>query len=97
MPLLGSRRYEPNAGEALTATGTAASSTTVLLVGELYVLAVSVDVWFRTDGTDAAVDTDGSYFLSKGATDVMGSGATISLIKHTGESDGSGSIGLGSL
>jgi len=97
MALVGSRKYDVNTGQVISVSGTAASSGVLLTDNEQYVLSVTVDVWFRTDGSAAVVGTAGSHFLAKGATDVTGSGATISVIKHTGEADGTASIARGAL
>ena len=97
MALIGSRKYQVNLGQVIAVTGTAASSGVALAKDENYVLAVNVDIWFRTDGTAAAVDAAGSHLMLRGATDITGSGTTISVIKDTGEADGEASIAVGVL
>lgn len=94
---MGARKYEANGVVPITVSGSAATSSFTLKSGENYVLSSNVDLWFRTDGSDAAVATAGSNLMGRGATDITGLGKTISVIKDAGADDGKASIGLGSL
>lgn len=90
-----SGKYEPTSAVSTITASSQAIGT--LAAGEDYVLSVSVDCWFRTDGQDAVVGTAGSHFLAKGATDIQGGGAALEIIKDTGQEDGRASLSRGRL
>lgn len=94
---MGARKYEAGGVVPLAISGSAVTSSVVLVERENYVLSANVDIWFRTDGQPAEVATAGSNQMLRGATDITGIGKTLSVIKDTGEADGTGSIGLGHL